>query len=62
MQRPKNAPRRLSSGADATSELWRQCRWPTSLLRVTVSGERSAAEVLEKDLRRTNPHLSVAVA
>ncbi len=62
MQRAKNPPRWQSSGADATSELWRQCRWPASLRRVTVSGNTSAAEALEKDLRRTNPLIRVAVA
>lgn len=62
MQRPENAPRWPSSGADATSELWRQCRWPASLRRMTVSGETSATKALEKDLRRTNPHLRVSSA
>ena len=53
MERPANVTARVNTGAPASSPLWRSCRWPKSLQRVTVSGEKSAMEALEKDLKVT---------
>lgn len=50
MQRPANV-HELGPGLDARSPLWRVCRWPPSLQRLTVSGEAADREALAKDLK-----------
>lgn len=53
MERPANVARLVGAGAPANSPLWRTCRWPKSVRRVTVSGDATAVETLEKDLKVT---------
>ncbi len=42
MQRPESAPRRRTAGVPASSPLWRVCRFPPSVRRVTPTGETVA--------------------
>lgn len=50
MQRPANV-HELGPGLDARSPLWRVCRWPASLRRLTVGGESADREALARDLK-----------
>jgi hypothetical protein len=42
MERPESAPRRGTTGARASSPLWRLCRFPPSVRRVTPTAEAVA--------------------
>lgn len=53
MERPENVSSRRSLGAQASDTLWRSCRWPKSLRRVTVHGQEGEVDALEKALKVT---------